>query len=219
MLSLSSAAILEKNRLEASGSWLILLKVQFPDLTTIHLARNNEDVVWPSSGTTQTYTAFPFDFEDGREEGQGEHGTLVLKIGNVTRTIQSYLEESGNSGGVGSNVDLYIVHSDYLNLENPEVHETFIVTSSSADSMWATFDLSAPNQVYVMFPPYRYLKNFCRWSFNYPVGVGLKCGYSGTTPYTNCNKTLSDCRLRGNTRYFGAFPGIPEGATWVGGEK
>jgi len=208
-LSLSSAAIVEKNKLTSSGAWIILLKVVFPDLTTIRLARNTEDVVWPSTGGN-TYTAFPFEIDDAQEEGSGAHSILNIRVGNVTRTIQTYMEQTGNAGGVGSDVDLYVVHSDHLDLTTAEIHETFVVTSSFADSKWAVFELSARNQVNVIFPQYRFMKNFCRWSFR-----DYGCGYSGATSYTTCNKTLSDCRLRGNVRYFGGFPGIPEGRTYV----
>ncbi len=215
VLSLSSAAILEKNKLESDGVWLVLMKVVFLTGTTIRIARNTEDITWPSTDGN-LYTAFPFDLDDAREEGGGSHSVMTVKVSNVSKVIQGYMEESGANGGVGATVNIYIVHSQHLDLTTAEVNEKFICTTASADTQWATFSLSAPNQSYVTFPERRYIKNFCDWSFNFPAGTGIKCGYSGATPYTTCNKTLEDCRLRGNVRYIGSFPGIPEGATYVG---
>lgn len=208
-LNLSSAAIAEKNKLEGGGAWLVLLKVVFSDSTTIRACRNNEDIVWPSVGG-YTWYAFPFELDDSKEEGKGDHSVLVIRIGNVTRTIQTYMEADGANGGVGANVTLYVVHSDHLDLTTSEVEETFICTSANADSQWASFSLSAPNQVRVLYPSFRYIKNFCRWSFQ-----DNKCGYSGSTPATNCDKTINDCRYYGNVRYFGGFPGIPDGSLYA----
>ncbi|MBW8001776.1 MAG: hypothetical protein FVQ80_07100 [Planctomycetes bacterium] len=213
-LSLSSAAILEKNKLESDGVWLVLMKIVFPTTTTVRIARNTEDVVWPSSDGN-TYTAFPFDLDDEREEGGGAHSMLTVRVSNVSKVIQGYMEAPGAKGGVGSDVNLYVVHNQHLDLTNAEVNETFTCTSAFAGTQWATFTLSAPNQAFVPFPERRFIKNFCSWSFNFPTGAGIKCGYSGATPYTSCNKTLADCRLRGNIRYFGSFPGIPDGSTHV----
>lgn len=205
-LSLSSAAIAEKNKLEGSGAWIVLLKVSFSDGTTIRVCRNNEDITWNS----YTWTAFPFELDDARETAEGDHNILTIRIGNVTRTIQTYMEVDGANGGVGADVTLYVVHSDHLDLTTAEVEETFICTAAEANSQWAFFSLAAPNQVRVLFPPERYMKNFCRFSFQ-----GSKCGYSGSTPATGCVKTIENCRYYGNTRYFGAFPGIPEGGIYV----
>ena len=352
-LSLSSAAILEKNKLESSGSWLILMKIVFPDssATTIKVVRNTEDVVWPtstslitngdmeldanwtsvstpstnersttyvhgdtysrkfvadsagdgilcdsftvtadavyrhnawvystdsntidievldgdgsalsdttknirkngwfklndlytmtvtggnasvtykapgSSGTyyiddvtfgnaANLYTAFPFELDDTKEETGGEQSVLTIRVSNVSKTIQGYMEADGANGGVGATVDVYIVHSDNLDVTTAEVHEQFVCVSSFADTEWVSFDLSAPNQSQVLFPSSRYLKNFCRWAFNYPNGTSYKCGYDQTGAFTTCNKTLVNCRERGNQRYFGGYPGIPEGGVY-----
>jgi len=215
-LSLSSAAILEKNKLQASGAWLLLAKVIFPDpnSTTLRFCRNTESIVWPTSGTTYTWHAFPFDIDDTKEEGMGEQTVANIRIGNANRTMQAYMEMDGAKGGVGSEVTLYVVHSDHLGLTSAEIEESFICTTSYADTQWATFGLSARNQSSVMHPPNRYIKNFCRWSFR-----GNKCGYSGSTPGTVCSKTIDDCRKYGNIRYFGAFPGIPEGGVYLKGLK
>lgn len=208
MLDLSAAAILEKNKLASAGAWLILLKIVLSDSTVIRICKNNVNITWDS----QTWIAFPFDLDDKTEEA-GEHSILNINIGNASRVMNTYMEQY--SGMVGSSVTLYIVHSDNLSNTTPEVEEEFEITSSSADSVWATFVLSAPSLLRVNFPQRRYIKNWCGWVFNYPAGTSVRCGYSGATPYTTCNKTLSDCRKRGNSRRFGGFPGIPSGGVYT----
>jgi len=208
-LTLSSAAIVEKNRLTSAGAWLILLKIAFGDGTTIRIVRNTENIVWPMVGGN-TWTAFPFELDDAKEAGRGEHSVLTVRVGNVSRAVQAYMEADGANGGVGAVVNVYVVHSDHLDLTTAEINESFICTKSFADNEWASFDLSAPNQLYVTFPPRRFMKNFCAWSFQ-----DGKCGYSGSTPALGCIKTVEKCRFYGNVRFFGGFPGVPEGGVYA----
>lgn len=208
MLNLSAAGILEKNKLTSAGVWLILLKLTLSDASIIRLARNTEDITWDG----QTWQKFPMEIDDVTREGQGEQSVLTIRVSNVTRTLMPYLEQY--KGMVGNTVNLYIVHSENLANTTPEVDESFKVVSSSADAMWVTFELSASNLLNRQFPDDRYLKNWCRFKFNYPAGTSVLCGYSGSTYFT-CNKTLADCRLRGNSARFGGFPGIPEGGIYV----
>lgn len=206
-LTLSVSAILEKNSLTDTGAWLIFIKLTMTDGTIVRLVSNNADVTWDG----YTWTAFPFDLEDATEEG-GEPSLLRLKVGNATRVLVPYLESY--SGLVGSAVNLYICHSDHLGLD-AEISEEFEITKSGWDATWVTFTLAAPSLMRVVFPADTYIKNWCRFQFNYPAGTDLRCGYSGATPFTTCDKTLSACRARGNSIRFGGFPGIPEGGAYA----
>ncbi len=208
MLNLSAAAILEKNKLSSDGVWLILLKITLEVGTVIRITRNTEDVIWNG----YTWTAFPFELDEITEE-TGEPSILNARIGNVSRVMQTYMETY--DGMVGCGVNLYVVHSDNLSNATAELDEEFEITRSSADNVWATFTLSAPSLLVFSFPSDRYTKNWCRFKFNYPPGESPRCGYSGTTPFTTCNKTLAACRQRGNQARFGGFPGIPEGGIYV----
>jgi len=206
-LDLSAAAILEKNKLVSDGAWIVLLEVTLSDDTVVRICRNTEDIIWNS----HTWQAFPFELDEASEES-GEQTMLTVRVSNVTRALMPYVEQYG--GLVGNTVKLYVVHSDALDY-GPEVEEEFVVVDSTSDPQWITFSLSASSLKNVTFPNHRYVKNWCRFKFNYPPGTGLRCGYSGATPYTTCNKTLSDCRKRGNSERFGGFPGIPEGGLYV----
>jgi len=207
-LTLSAAAIVEKNTLASSGTWIVLLAVTLSDGTVVRICRNNKDVIWNS----HTWTAFPFELDDLSEEA-GEPSLLQVRVSNVTRALMVYLE--GESGLVGDSASLYVVHSDHLTQTTAEIEESFKITKTSTDSQWISFKLSAPSMLKVAFPTFRYIRNWCRWKFNYPTATDVRCGYSGATPFTACNKTLAECRERGNSTRFGGFPGIPEGGLYT----
>lgn len=61
--------------------------------------------------------------------------------------------------------------------------------------IWATASGANEQQG---FPPVR-----CPHTFR-----SLPCGYHG--PAQDCDKTIHDCRARGNAQHFGGFPIIPD---------
>lgn len=198
MRDLSVIAKLEKNKISSTGAWLILLEIQFQG-ATIRVVNNNEDIEWPAGSGTR-WVAFPFELGEVSENSKGELPSLQLKVSNVTRIIQQYLEQY--AGGTDATVILRVVMSEHLDLTTPELTEVFNVKSTSTDAMWAYFNLGPDYALTQRFPPDRYMRNFCPFKFK-----GIKCGYSG--PLTTCNKTLKDCRERNNSERFGGFPGIP----------
>lgn len=198
MRDLSVIAKLEKNKISSTGAWLILLEIQFQG-ATIRVVNNNEDIEWPAGSGTR-WVAFPFELGEVSENSKGELPSLQLKVSNVTRIIQQYLEQY--AGGTDATVILRVVMSEHLDLTTPELTEVFSVKSTSTDAMWAYFNLGPDYALTQRFPPDRYMRNFCPFKFK-----GIKCGYSG--PLTTCNKTLKDCRERNNSKRFGGFPGIP----------
>lgn len=203
-LSFSVAAILEKNKLSSTGVWLILLEMALSDGSYVRIAKNNEDITWNG----YTWQRFPFKLDDLIEEGQGEQAVLRVLISNTTRVLVPYME--ADKGMVGRTVSLYVVLSNNLSNTTPEIDEEFRIVKSGFNDVWATFELGAPSYFARQFPHDRFLKNWCRFKFNYPHGDSPRCGWTGTG-YTECGGTLSDCRERGNSERFGGFLGIPEG--------
>lgn len=199
MRDLSAIAKLEKNKISSTGAWLVLLEVQFEG-ETIRVVKNNEDIEWPAD-SGDIWTAFPFELGEVSENSKGELPSLQLKVSNVTRTIQQYLEEY--AGGTDATVILRVVMSEHLDLTTPELVETFSVKSTSTDAMWAYFNLGPDYSMTQRCPADKYNQNFCPYQFG-----KIKCGYNGSA-YTTCNKTLSDCRERNNNVRFGGNPGIP----------
>ena len=200
-LSLSAAAILEKNKLASDAPWLVLLELSLEG-TTIRVVRNTEDVTWNG----YTWTAFPFALDETGETSRGEVPQLALRISNVSRVMQSYFEGSG--GAVGSQVIVRVVHADHLDLTTAEVEEVFEVVESRADAVWVTLMLGLRNPMMLRFPRHRFLRTHCRWKFR-----GTECGYTGSE--TMCDRTLTACQARGNTARFGGFPNLPGEGIYV----
>ncbi|AZO96084.1 DUF1833 family protein [Halocella sp. SP3-1] len=198
MYSLSAIAKLEKNKISSTGTWLVLIEIQFQG-ETIRVVNNNEDIEWPT-GSGTIWTGFPFELGEVSENSKGELPSLQLKVSNVTRTIQQYLEEY--AGGTDATVILRVVMSEHLELTTPELIETFSVKSTSTSAQWATFNLGPDCATTQRIPPDRYMQNFCPFKFK-----GIKCGYSGSE--SSCNKTLASCRVCHNSTRFGGEPGIP----------
>jgi len=202
MLPLSTAAIFEKNRLASSGAWILLCQITLTDGTVIRVCQNDEDVIWNG----EQWVAFPFEIDVIGFERKGEIPRAVAKVSNVTRAIEGYLQSGG--GGVGSSVWLAVVHSDHLDLTEPEIEADFICTSATSDAKWATFSLGAPSHFRRRVPQCRIRKNNCRFRFK-----STECGYSGTE--TDCDKTLAACRSFNNSVRYGGFPGIGSGSVYV----
>ena len=202
MLNLSSAAILEKNKLSSDGAWIILAEINVAPGLTLRLCRNTSDIVWNG----ETWVAFPFELEPPRQSAGGELPCFTIKVSNVTRTVEGYLEQAG--GGVGIVVRLMVVMSNHLNLTTPELDEEFSVQSTSYDEEWVTFTLTGAVNLFRRVPLRRFLKNFCPFQYK-----GPECKATSALP--TCDKSLSACQERNNARRFGGEPAIPQGGLYA----
>lgn len=200
--SLSAVAALEKNKIATTNAFLILIEVQFEG-ATIRVVNNTQDVEWPA-GSGQVWTAFPFRLGDTTEDSRGEFPSWQLKISNVSKTMERYLEQY--KGGTDVKVILRVVMSEHLDLEEPVMYETFSVENTSSDALWSMFNLGPAFSTKRRVPPETFRKNFC------PFKTGdIRCGYTGSEKCEE--KTLRRCRQLGNSHRFGGEPGIPgEGA-------
>lgn len=204
MLTLSAAAKLLKNTLHSDGAWLLLLEIQVAGLNDIiRVCRNTNDITWNG----YTWIAFPFELGDISEDSKGTLPSVELKVSNVTRTLQYYVEQA--NGGVQSKVIIRVVHSKHLDLTSPELEEMFSVTKVSVDAMWVVFTLGMNYPSGARRPLRRYLKNFCPFKYK-----GIECGATSSS-YPACDKTLTSCRTRGNAVRFGGEPGIPSGGMYI----
>jgi lambda family phage minor tail protein L len=200
-LHLSAVAVLEKNKLMSDGAWLVLLEIQLQDIT-LRVVRNTEDVIW----NNQTWVAFPFELDDVKEDSKGELPTVTVRVSNVSRAVQQYIEQA--NGGVGAAVILRVVHSKHLDALAPELEEVFTVQSVSADAQWVTFNMGGDTPTMLRFPARRMLKDFCPFQYK-----GIECRANSALP--TCSKTLGDCRARGNATRFGGEPSIPQGGIYA----
>lgn len=209
---MDSALVTEKHQLATPTPWLILLEVAIPTTptTTLYLVRNVDDI----SFNSQVYTAFPFELDVTKQVSKGEIPTVTLRVSNVLRTVQAYLE--AYDGLVGQTITIRIVskpvgESEYLEA----ISWTYEVLGCQADVMWVTFSLGIPNPIGMRFPLYRYIANHCNWTFNSPTiraagtNAGAECGYTGSD--TTCKRTLTDCQSKSNSSRFGGYVGMGAG--------
>lgn len=202
MLDLSSAAIIEKNKLSSDGAWIILAEIYVGPGVILRLCRNTDDIEWNG----ETWVAFPFELEAPRQSGSGEVPNFTVKVSNVTRTVEGYVEQAG--GGVGATVRLMVVMSNHLDITTPELDEEFSVQSTSYDEQWVTFTLTGAVNLFRRVPQRRFLKNFCPFQYK-----GPECKAVSALP--DCNKSFSACKERNNERRFGGEPAIPQGGLYA----
>lgn len=208
MLTLSADAISEKNKIAGDSVWLVLLEVKIPG-ATLRLVNNNENITWPTVGGND-WTAYPFNLEQIRENSRNEVPSVTIRISNVSRDVQYYLEAA--DGAVGFPVVIRVVNSEHLNLTDPELELDYVVKSVTYDAQWVTFTLGGSQHIVRRCPERRYLKDFCPFRYG-----AIECGVSAATvsSYPTCNKSLAACRERSNSARFGGHPGIPTGGFYA----
>ncbi|MDR1471368.1 MAG: phage BR0599 family protein [Synergistaceae bacterium] len=201
MLNLSEIAKFEKNRIFSDTAWIMLLEISIKPGIVLRLCSDSEDIVWNG----ETWVAFPFDMDSPVQNSDGELPRFAVRVSNVTRTVEGYLEQSG--GGVGATVRMMVVMSSHLDETTPVADEEFTVYSTSYDQDWVTFTLSGAVNLLRRIPARRFLKNFCPFQYKGPECMAV-------SDLTTCDKSLKACRARGNARRFGGEPGIPMGGLY-----
>lgn len=203
MINLPAGLVSAKNSWQGDNVILPVLKIEIPDVlvTPMRLVANEVDIAWedPDTATVEDWIAFPFEVDDFGDPSKGERPELSLRVSNVGRSVQGYVEEA--DGGLDATVTLHIINAS--NLAETETYHTmqFNVSGTSCDENWVTFTLSAMDFWKRQFPKNTCYKNFCRFKFK-----SVFCGYAGGE--TVCDRTLSRCRVLGNDDRFGGFPSI-----------
>src|SRR3990167_4701686 len=203
MLTLSALSVLEKNKISSMGAWLLLATVTLPDATVIRIFRNNEDITYQGN----VYTAIDFSLEAIEQDSKGKLPSVNLRVGNVGRVFQSYIEDQ--SGIVDSTVLLQVVNSALLAEDFSELDLVFEIQKTSADSKYVTFELGVPSPLNKRFPLYRYSGAICNWASRFK---GADCKYIGAE--TVCDGRLTTCQTRvagDNSLNYGGFPGLGGG--------
>jgi len=201
-MSLPPHITLEKNRVASAGAWLLLIDLTLVDpansenTEVFYFVRNNEDIVFDGN----IYTAFPIEIDTIEKNSQGELPSVSLRVSNVTRALQPYIENY--DGGNGSTVKLTVVHSSHLTENYSELEMDLTIKSCSSDNNWVVFALGGLNPLVKKFPIHRYIAGHCNWK---PGSV--ECGLS----ITECDRTETACGLNNNTHRFGGYPGLKSG--------
>jgi lambda family phage minor tail protein L len=171
--------------------------------TNLNFAEWKVDVVFDGV----TYTHFPMARDASTENVQGEIDAVKISMANVSRLLQYYLE---NYDLRGKKLTIRQVWADQLtDIDNVRT-EVFYIDRYTASDKAVNFECSSKFDVQEVELPFgRYMRGVCRWkSFK-----DANCAYAGA--YTSCNRTMADCRIRGNIIRFGAFPSIPSQRTVV----
>jgi phage-related protein len=186
---MDTSLVLEKNKLSGTVPWLILLEVSIPSTpaTTIYLVRNTEDITFNS----QTYTAFPFELDVSKQVSKGDIPTIELRVNNVTRTLQSYLEDY--DGLVDESVTIRVVAKPTgESVYHEAASWTYDILAVHSDAQYVYFTLGAPNPLSRRFPLYRYIAFNCRWRFRLDSSVvAPECGYAGNDSATTWTQSTA----------------------------
>lgn len=202
----------EKNKISQDQPWLLFLTLTSVDKqTVIRLVRNTENITYKG----HEHVAFPFEIDSVPEASVGSLPTLSIKVSNVDRQIQTYIEQDATFGS-GWEVIITLAHISQLNGTNAlnqvaEIEHKFQTLDLIASNEWLTINLGVPNPLMVKFPRQQFSGGFCQRTFN----DGEGCPYSTkgkNSNYTSCNKTLANCKDRFDeyrTDAWGSKLGIP----------
>ena len=185
----------EKAKQENRPIYLYIIE-DYDGSNDLYLVGYDEDVVYDSV----TYTRFPIMHEFTGENNQGRIDQVKVRLANVSRLIQLYLEQYDFRG------KKVIIRTVWVNqLSDPDAHmdDIFYIDNYTADQTNVEFTLTGKFDVLGMdLPARRYARNYCSWKFK-----SSECGYAGAE--TECNKTQQRCKQLNNYQRFGAFPSVP----------
>lgn len=198
-MDLSTAAIIEKNKVSTSGVYLLLMTIRYKEEEPIRLVLNNEEIFFKGD----TYYPYYFSLSDVKRTSS-EMPSATLTVSNITGTIQKILE--AYDGANGAKVKAAVINT---NLSNEILEEeNFVVTGATAKKDVITLKLGCGMSLDKRYPTYRIMKDWCPFKYK-----GVECGC--TSSKTTCNKTLTDCRERNNSKRFGGCPTVPQGGLYV----
>lgn len=190
----------EKNKVSQDQPWLLFLTLTNVAKTlTLRLVRNTENITFKG----HEYIAFPFDIDSVPEASKGSLPTLSIRVSNVDRQIQSYIEQDATFGS-GWEVLISLAHVSQLNGTNlegkvAEIEHKFQSLDLVADNDYLTINLGVRNPMLVQFPRQQYAGGFCQRTFNDGVGCPYATqGKAGTT-FEQCKRTLANCKERFDT--------------------
>lgn len=203
----------EKNKISQDQPWLLFLTMTNVAKTlTLRLVRNTENITFKGA----EYIAFPFEIDNVPEASVGSLPTLAIKVSNIDRQIQTYIEQDPTFGS-GWEVLISLAHISQLNgtvIEDQvaEIEHKFQSLDLVADNEFLTINLGVRNPMLVQFPRQQYAGGFCQRTFN--DGEGCPYSTQGIAPraITFCKKTLSHCKerfLESRTNYAGQKIGLP----------
>ena len=154
----------------------------------------------------EVYQAFPIHHENVTENSNNKVDSIRIILGNVSRLIQSYLQDYNWRG---KKVTIRTVMANRLAYADEYFDAVFYIDSYASADTSTEFTLTSKfDAMNITLPTRKYHRNFCPWRFK-----GTECAYAGVELV--CNKTLQRCRELGNTLRFGGFPSVPTKRLYV----
>ena len=145
------------------------------------------------------YVAFPITFDSIKENNRGQIDAVTLRISNVLRVIQAYLEAEDFRG---KKVTIRTVMYDLLEDSTAYVDAVYYIDSWASDQDDVSFTLTSKfNLLGVELPLRTYSRNYCSWTWK-----STECGYSGDGEY--CGRIKQGCKSLSNYDRFGGFPSL-----------
>lgn len=196
MRELDSAFIAEKNKPANRPIHLYELYDVDGLGTNLFYAAHDVNVLFG----TNTYLKFPLIHESISESSEGEVQNVQLRVCNISRLIQAYLELYDLRG---VRVVIKKVWMDQLEDPDNYMEDTYYIESYTANEADVIFSLApAYNALDIILPNRTYWRNHCTWRFK-----DAECGYVGEEQ--TCNKTYQRCKELNNRLRFGGFPSVP----------
>ena len=144
-----------------------------------------------------TYVSFPISHSSLTENISGTIDAVNIKVSNISRVIQAYLEAYDFSG-LKVTIKTVLDVTDVAALTTA----TFYIDSFTADQLDVNFVCTSKLDIHNVQLPLRiYSREYCQWTFK-----GTECKYVGAG--TCVNKTKQECIVNGNLLNFGGFPSI-----------
>jgi phage-related protein len=195
MRDLNSTFISEKNKQENAPIHLYVIH-DYDGSNTLYLTSQKEDKTFDG----QVYTSYAISHDSVGENKGGKADQVTLKIGNVARLFQAYFEAYDFRG---LKVTIKTIFSDTIATAAAVMSDVFYIDSYDADQQNAIIHLTSKWDVLeYKLPARKYARNYCQWKFK-----STECGYAGGE--TECNKSLTRCKVLDNQLRFGGFPSIP----------
>lgn len=202
MRDLDNTFITEKNKKENQPIYLYTVEDYDGASNDLNFAGYDTDITFDGI----TYSRFPISHEQIGENTQGEIDVVRVIVSNITRLIQGYLELYDFRG---KKVTIKTVFANQLGDSDVYLNSIYYIDSYSANQDKVTFELTSKFDVLDLeLPARRYSRNYCAWKFK-----STECGYSGGE--TECNKTLTRCRVLANQERFGGFPSVPSRRIYI----
>ncbi len=201
--NINATFISEKNKRENTPIFLYTIYNYNGAGSNLYFAEWDADVVFNGI----TYLKFPITHDSIGENIVGEIDKMRIKLSNVSREIQAYLEAYDWRK---KKVSVKIVWANQLSDTSAYLEDIFYIDSYSADQNNVNIVLASKLDVLgINLPTREYWRTYCTWKFK-----STECGYTGGE--TSCNKTKTRCKQLNNYRRFGGFPSIPSHRVYVG---